>query len=238
MIFTHKSTPTPASDLFLLICLWLLGALLGISCITLFTLPTLVELAIQTLTTFALPALLYMYIRHPKRQLNAQHLRLWPWQNSSQSMLIRWVLFFVALIALGMLTDSFIALIAEKIPRLQQLLKDEELNQSLITELIGMPMSSAWFLSIIVLALIPAFAEELFFRGALMDIIAKILGNKKTATIWITAAVFSLAHLSLSGFCFRLVLGAILGYFYYLRGNIKWPIAIHLLNNLAFILFL
>lgn len=84
--------------------------------------------------------------------------------------------------------------------------------------------------NIMVVALLPAVGEELFFRG----VIQKMLGGffrKGHAAIWITAFIFSAIHLQFYGFLPRLLLGAIFGYLFYWSGSVWLPIAAHFLNN-------
>lgn len=84
--------------------------------------------------------------------------------------------------------------------------------------------------NLIVMALIPAFAEELLFRGVLQQLIARISGRKVLA-VWVTAFLFSAIHLQFFGFLPRFLLGLIMGYLYLWSGSIWLPIAAHFANN-------
>jgi len=86
------------------------------------------------------------------------------------------------------------------------------------------------FTSLLVIALIPAITEEVFFRGALQQAIGNLVSQPFTAII-ITAAMFSLIHFSWYGFLPRLGLGIVLGCIYYYSKNIWLPILAHFLNN-------
>ncbi len=82
------------------------------------------------------------------------------------------------------------------------------------------------------ISLLPAFAEELFFRGAVQGTLER-LAPKRPRLVWgLTSVLFALMHLSVLGFVTR----SLLGYgFSYLcsRTHSLWPgIALHALNNL------
>lgn len=59
----------------------------------------------------------------------------------------------------------------------------------------------------------------------------RVTRNRWHAAVWLTAIVFSIAHLDLMGFFPRIVLGAYLGYVYYHTRSIYVPMALHVLNN-------
>ncbi len=86
------------------------------------------------------------------------------------------------------------------------------------------------------LAVLPALAEELSFRGTLQQ----VLGNRHTA-IWITAFVFSAIHMQFYGFVPRMLMGALFGYVFVWTGNLWIPMLMHFVNNslavLSFYLF-
>ena len=76
------------------------------------------------------------------------------------------------------------------------------------------------------MALLPAFAEELSFRGTLQQ----ILGNKHVA-IWVTAVIFSAIHMQFFGFVPRMLMGAMFGYIFVWTGSLWVPIVMHFTNN-------
>ena len=85
-------------------------------------------------------------------------------------------------------------------------------------------------MSLLVVAVLTGFAEEIFFRGALQRVIASNGINHHVA-IWVAAFIFSLLHFQFFGFFPRLLLGAFFGYIFYWTGSI-WTSAIaHAINN-------
>jgi membrane protease YdiL (CAAX protease family) len=80
------------------------------------------------------------------------------------------------------------------------------------------------------MALVPAVAEELFFRGALQRIFAGYFKNNHIGII-VSSALFTLIHLQPYKVIPMLVLALGLGYLYYLTNNLWYPILAHFLNN-------
>lgn len=91
---------------------------------------------------------------------------------------------------------------------------------------------SLWLLmvNLVVVAVIPAIAEELFFRGLVQKYMIGWTG-KSFWGILITAAIFSAIHMQFQGFIPRLLLGLLFGYLYVWSGSILAPIAAHFANN-------
>ncbi len=95
-------------------------------------------------------------------------------------------------------------------------------------------VSSAFelFISLIVLALVPAVCEEALFRGGLQNYL-----YRGTQRFWFSviavSLIFSLVHFSAYGFLSRLALGIILGLLYQYSGRLWLPILAHFINNAA-----
>jgi len=89
--------------------------------------------------------------------------------------------------------------------------------------------------NIILISVIPAIGEELYFRGALQGVIRDWKGIK--ISIWITAIVFSTIHLQFYGFVPRMLMGAFFGYLLFWSENMWLPIVAHFTNNGIAVLF-
>lgn len=88
----------------------------------------------------------------------------------------------------------------------------------------------ALVINVMLVGIMAAFSEELFFRGALQRILAtSSLGRH--AAVWVSAFVFSAAHLQFFGFFPRLLLGVFFGYLALWSGSIWLAFAGHALNN-------
>lgn len=81
-----------------------------------------------------------------------------------------------------------------------------------------------------VVAIVPAFCEEILFRGALQPVLQKLVNNPHVG-ILLTAIIFSAIHLQFFGFFPRMIIGVYLGYLFYWSGNLWLPIFGHFINN-------
>ncbi len=88
----------------------------------------------------------------------------------------------------------------------------------------------SFLLVFVVIAIIPAWGEELVFRGLLQNELVRLVRNPHIG-IWLAAAFFSAFHMQFFGFFPRLLIGAMLGYIYYWSGNLWIPVTFHFLNN-------
>ena len=84
--------------------------------------------------------------------------------------------------------------------------------------------------NLLVMGLVAALSEELFFRGLLQQIMIKNKLNMHVAII-VTAILFSAFHLQFFGFLPRLFLGIVLGYLYHITQNLWVSITAHFFNN-------
>lgn len=106
----------------------------------------------------------------------------------------------------------------------------EEYLQRLTDVLTTFPSLLDFLVAFVVIALLPAIGEELFFRGLMQPQVERLTGNAHAA-IWITAFVFSVFHFQFYGLLPRLFLGALFGYLYYWSGNLLMPVLGHFINN-------
>lgn len=90
---------------------------------------------------------------------------------------------------------------------------------------------------IFVVAVLPAFGEEIVFRGMVQNVLFRGTANIHVA-IWISAAIFSAVHLQFFGFIPRLLLGALFGYLYYWSGSLLLVVIAHFANNAISVLAL
>ncbi|MFA7081596.1 MAG: type II CAAX endopeptidase family protein [Bacteroidales bacterium] len=90
-------------------------------------------------------------------------------------------------------------------------------------------------INIIVLALLPAVLEEVFFRGAMQKTIIQLV-RYRFLGILLTSILFSLIHFQPFSSIPRVFLGLFLGYLYVFSKNIFIPILFHFINNLTVVL--
>jgi membrane protease YdiL (CAAX protease family) len=84
--------------------------------------------------------------------------------------------------------------------------------------------------TILIVAVLAGFSEELFFRGALQRILSQTKINIHVV-IWLVAVIFSAFHLQLFGLVPRILLGAYLGYLLYWSKSLWVPMIAHIFNN-------
>jgi membrane protease YdiL (CAAX protease family) len=106
----------------------------------------------------------------------------------------------------------------------------EDAAMSMTILLLTVHNSWDFVLNLFMIALIPAVAEELMFRGGVQRSIYKMSRNPHIA-IWVSAFLFSAIHVQFFGFVPRVLLGAAFGYLYYWSGSIWYSMAAHFINN-------
>ena len=84
--------------------------------------------------------------------------------------------------------------------------------------------------NILIVAVIPAITEEIFFRACLQNFVKMCFHNLHVSVIF-TAIIFSAIHGDYFGFLPRFMLGLVLGYAFAYSGNIWVSIVGHFLNN-------
>ena len=85
-------------------------------------------------------------------------------------------------------------------------------------------------MNIIVMALVAAVSEELFFRAGMQKIMIKLTMNVHIG-VWVSAIIFSAIHMQFSGFFPRMLLGVFLGYLFVWSGSIWVNIFAHFMFN-------
>ena len=106
----------------------------------------------------------------------------------------------------------------------------EDTAKEFANNLLVMHTQNALLINLLMLAIIPAVGEELFFRGCLQRIFSRWVGNQHVG-IWIVAFIFSAIHLQFFGFLPRMLLGALFGYLLLWGGSLYVPIFAHFINN-------
>ncbi len=85
-------------------------------------------------------------------------------------------------------------------------------------------------INLFVIALLPAFCEEIFFRGAMQRVMIHLTKNP-WAGIIITAILFSALHMQFMGFLPRMFMGIVLGAFCWYSGSLWTSIIGHFVYN-------
>ena len=188
---------------------------------------------LQTLGTFLLPPILCAWI------WDAHH-RPFSWLHMNQGADWRTFLLAVAIMVcaipgINLLADLNSRIdLPESLDSIEQILKQqEEAAATLTARFLQADSVGALLFNIVLMALLPALAEELSFRGTLQQILAKGEGQKAKVhtAIWITAFIFSAIHMQFYGFIPRMLMGAMFGYVFVWTGSLWVPIVMHFTNN-------
>lgn len=107
-----------------------------------------------------------------------------------------------------------------------------ELQNSIIGNLRGLKI----IIALAVFALLPAFAEEIVFRGILYRIFKDLL-NRKRLAMFLSALIFSIFHFQVLSFIPILIIGYLLAVLYERTNNLTAPIILHFAFNALQIIF-
>lgn len=183
----------------------------------------------QVLGTFCLlflPAAFYLIICHGKNTF-------WLGFNkhiNSRQIILGFFLIFLANVLANPLADIS-KMLLEKFSSLNaqaKLLEAEYSNQVMV--LSNLKSWGEFFMAIVIMAFFPALFEEIFFRGALQNLLER-WWRKPLLAILITSLLFSLIHVSYYLFLSRALLGFVLGLMYQRSKNLWVNVVAHFLNN-------
>lgn len=119
----------------------------------------------------------------------------------------------------------------ESLAGLQDMMRAaEDSAKASIELLMGGTLVTDLIMSILIIGILAAVSEELFFRGALLGCMMQSRMSKHLA-IWLTAVIFSLFHFQFFGFVPRILLGAFFGYLTVWSGSIWVSVIVHAINN-------
>jgi uncharacterized protein len=184
--------------------------------------------AIGAVTLFLLPALLFGYMSGPK---TGEILGLKPPRQNIYFLLA------VGAILVAFPMVQWLAQINEGIHlpaalgSIEKWAREKEAALSKVTMLmIDMKTPADLVVMLLLVGLLAALSEELFFRGALQRIFIQLF-KRPWAGILLTAIIFSAVHGQYLGFFPRMAMGLVLGAVYWYSGSI-WPgVAAHFVYN-------
>jgi membrane protease YdiL (CAAX protease family) len=188
---------------------------------------------VQSVGMFVLPPFIFAYVcsekpsafMHLNRKVNWLHLLL---AVLFMLMIIPAINLFTSLNQQMTLPGAFAGV--------EAWMKTTEAEMAKLTEqLLNVHSLSALTFNILLIAVIPALGEELFFRGTVQGILRQ--KTRAYVAIWTTAFLFSAIHMQFYGFFPRMLLGAFFGYLLYWSDNLWLPIVAHFTNNAAAIIF-
>jgi len=174
----------------------------------------------SSFVTFGISALLFSVykIKHP-------------YNYGLQKQPVKRVLWLIApLLILTIYPFLNLTYILNKESFLGNIMPEQQEQYAMLVEALLRPTSFFFFLfNLIIIAVFPAVLEEYFFRGTLQRLFLERM-NVHIAVL-LTSVIFSLIHFEFSAFLPRIILGILLGYIFYLSGNIWLSVFTHLFNN-------
>ena len=112
----------------------------------------------------------------------------------------------------------------------------EEYATEVTVALLQMNSFQDFLINLLMIAVIPAFGEELLFRGVFQKILIEWM-KKPLVPILITAFFFSAFHMQFLTFLPRFLLGIFLGYLLVWTNTIWVPVLAHFLNNASAVVY-
>lgn len=185
--------------------------------------------AVSQIGTFLIPPLLFAALTQPKNITsyfmfkNVKDNNTWLWS-------VMGVFTIVPLIGILMHWNMSMDL-PDHLSGIEKWMKQsEDATAEVMRAFLDVNSTQGLFINILIIAVLPALGEELLFRGGIQQVLNNLVKNKHLAIIF-TAILFSAFHMQFYGFMPRFVLGLLLGYAFYLSGNIWVPIVMHFVNN-------
>jgi uncharacterized protein len=179
-----------------------------------------------TFCVFFIPAVLYLFVCHGKNPF-------WLGFNkhiNAKQIILGFFLIFLANVIANPLADLSRTLV-DGFPAMK--LKAQQMEDLYTQQVLALSNLKNWgefVMAIFIMAFFPAFFEELFFRGALQNLLERWWKAPLVAII-VTSLLFSVIHLSIYLFLSRALLGFVLGMMYHRSKNIWVNIIAHFLNN-------
>ena len=183
--------------------------------------------AIGQLLVFFVPVVLLMVIyRHNAKEFALLNFEGDKWKKAGVAIVV-WLLFIPLIEKLALWNQNWY------LGPLHEVLKEiSAMSEAIVEMFLSQPGVGHLILNLVVIALIPAITEELFFRCGIQQLLCKIIKNPHIAII-LSAVIFSAAHGDVFGFIPRVVLGLLLGYLFYYGGSILLNTTFHFVNNAA-----
>lgn len=184
---------------------------------------------ISSLGFFLIPAVLYSLLEQGKVAHTLKADRIPPYKCMVAGLLI--ILGSIPLISPLVQINSMIPL-----PKFLEYLREAEAGQQALQNSFFHSTSAGHIILLsLAVALLPAIAEEFFFRGTIQRLL-RSSGAGAVVSIVASALLFAIVHMSFSNFLALFFMGLMLGAIYELTDNLWVPIAGHFLNNMLTII--
>lgn len=168
------------------------------------------------------PALLFAYLAYPNA---TQYLGL------KQTFTANQMLWGITFILIVLPAANWLSTWNESLEWVSKTKKGDENYDELVSLFLQGKTAGQIVINIFLMAVLPAFIEEVFFRGCLQQLGIHWFRNQPLAVVVFVAIIFSAFHFQWNNFIPRMVFGIILGLGYYATGSLWVSIAMHALNN-------
>lgn len=116
-------------------------------------------------------------------------------------------------------------------------MRQSEDTATKVTEVfLAVGTTKGFVVNLLMMAVIPAIGEELFFRGMLLKLMMDWT-KKKHLPIFVTAFLFSAMHMQFYGFLPRFLMGIFFGYLLVWSRSLIVPMVAHFVNNAMAVIF-
>ncbi len=185
-------------------------------------------LIVQDISLLIIPSFILLTLLKPDKNKPLAELRMPQWKDAGLVMILAFCMFPVTDLT-GQINSAMH--LPDWLSGVQQwMVEKEDKADNLISGLMIKNTFSDMMVNVLTIALIPAIAEELIFRGVFQKIFTGLFRSGHIA-VWVTAFIFSAIHFQFFGFVPRFILGLVFGYLLLWSGNLWLPIIAHFVNN-------
>lgn len=182
----------------------------------------------QDISLFIIPAIIILNLLKPDSPFSLSDLGTLRMSETGLIVILALCIFPVTGAA-GLLNSQLY--LPDWLSGLEEWMKGKEADAgNMINLLMRADTFGVMILNVIMIGVLPAFSEELIFRGVIQKILYRFFKPGYPA-IWITAFLFSTLHFQFYGFIPRFILGLLYGYLFFWSRNLWLPVLAHFLNN-------
>lgn len=160
--------------------------------------------------------------------------RPWEFTGLKTPFSVKQVVIVIVILGLTFVLSDTLAQLTKMIPlpkswelKFKAMETAREIQEKALIDIDTLPK---YLISMLVIAVLPGFLEELIFRGGIQNILVRWFKGPWIAII-LTAFIFSAIHLSFYGFFVRFALGMFLGLIFYYSGSLWLSVLFHFLFN-------
>jgi membrane protease YdiL (CAAX protease family) len=136
----------------------------------------------------------------------------------------------IVLLLVSLPLEEWLGELNKRIPLWHWMIRAEQDNDRQVEAFVKVRHPYDPVINVLIMAAVPAFCEELCFRGALQRIMIQIC-KRPLAGIVVSAFLFSFFHFQFEGFLPRMFLGVLLGAAYWYSGSLWVSIVAHFFFN-------